>query len=232
MGLRLSQRAPRQNKRRVPRPRTRGTLRSRSDPAGHFCLCRLATHTPSASTRTETCIRVATQLHRGSPRDAVCAERAPQADARFRHSAGRRAGARIATERMPALELQTASPLVLSPKGDRQVADMGPTSTLRPADGLSRSSERTSTAMGGERRSNGGSLCSAPASGRVCSVCLRGPRPAGRRVEGRARARGACGLPTPPAAGLPPIWRRPSGPSPNRRLMLSRFRGTRWIGSR
>jgi hypothetical protein len=38
-------------------------------------LGRFAAHTPSASTRTETCIRVATQLHRGSPRDAVCAAR-------------------------------------------------------------------------------------------------------------------------------------------------------------
>jgi hypothetical protein len=39
----------------------------------HFCLCRIAAHAPSASTRAETCIRVATQPHRRSLRDAVCA---------------------------------------------------------------------------------------------------------------------------------------------------------------
>ena len=74
MGLRRSQRAPRQNKRRVPLPQNEGHSQEPQHPAGHFCLCRFAAHTPSASTRTETCIRVATQLHRGSPRDAVCAE--------------------------------------------------------------------------------------------------------------------------------------------------------------
>jgi hypothetical protein len=54
-------------------PRTRGSLRNPTDQAGHFCLCRIAPHTRSASTRAETCIRVATQLHCGSPRDVVCA---------------------------------------------------------------------------------------------------------------------------------------------------------------
>lgn len=51
----------------------RGELRNRTDRAGHFCLCRFAAHTRSASARTETCIRVATRHQRGSPSDAVCA---------------------------------------------------------------------------------------------------------------------------------------------------------------
>ena len=54
-----------------------GSLTSPTDQAGHFCLCRIAAYTRSASTRAETCIRVATQLHRGSPRDAGCAESSP-----------------------------------------------------------------------------------------------------------------------------------------------------------
>ena len=53
--------------------RTRGSLRNPTDQARHFCLCRIAAHRRSASTRAETCIPVATQLHCGSPKDAVCA---------------------------------------------------------------------------------------------------------------------------------------------------------------
>ena len=54
-----------------PPSRTTGTFTGRTDRGGHFCLSRFAAQTPSACTRTQTCIRVATQLHRGSPRDAL-----------------------------------------------------------------------------------------------------------------------------------------------------------------
>ena len=64
-----------------------GALRSRTDRARYFCLCRFAAHTRSASTRPETCISVATQIHRGSPRDAVCADCAYVADRRRRRDA-------------------------------------------------------------------------------------------------------------------------------------------------
>ena len=48
-------------------PRTGGTRRSCTDRALTLCLCRWRPHTRSASARAETCIRVATQLHRCSP---------------------------------------------------------------------------------------------------------------------------------------------------------------------
>jgi hypothetical protein len=43
--------APRQRRPSVLLSRTRETLRSRSDRAGHFCICRFAAHTRSASAR-------------------------------------------------------------------------------------------------------------------------------------------------------------------------------------
>jgi hypothetical protein len=52
---------------------TRNTLLSRADRHRRFHLQRFAVHTSSAAARHKTCIRVATQLLGGFPRDAVCA---------------------------------------------------------------------------------------------------------------------------------------------------------------
>ena len=49
----------------------------------------------------------------------------------------------------------------------------------------------------------------------------RGPRPAAWEAT-RGGARGALSVPTSPSAGVRPIRRRPSGPSPDRASMLSR----------
>ena len=91
--------------RRHMQARTRGSLRNPTDQAGHFCLCRIAAHARSDSTRAETCVRVATQLHCGSPRDAVCA------------------GKRASTARLCLRPLEradrTSAPCILSPRGHK-----------------------------------------------------------------------------------------------------------------
>ena len=87
-----------------PPSRTSGTFRGRTDRAGQFCLSRLAAQTRSACTRTDACIRVATQLHRGSPRDALRAERAPDQGDRSCHLAARPLTIELATLRSSRIE--------------------------------------------------------------------------------------------------------------------------------
>ena len=80
-------------------PGTRGTLRSRTDRAGHFCLCRLR-RTRGLPPRGRRPAFVATQLHRGSPKRrglrGSCASRGPSAE---RGAASRPSAPRAARSR-------------------------------------------------------------------------------------------------------------------------------------